>query len=105
VATTPPAPKLPVIYTQEDKNVQPPETVRQDMPVYPGRVPFDRSGILEIIIDVTGAVESATMLQSVEPLYNRLLLAAAKEWLYRPARLEGAPVKYRKRIQVALSRQ
>jgi hypothetical protein len=103
--TTPSAPKVALVYTQDDKNVQPPETVRQVMPVYPGRVPFDRDGILEIIIDASGTVESATMLQSVEPLYNRLLLTAAKEWLYRPARLEGAPVKYRKRIQVSLTRQ
>lgn len=103
--TTPPAPKVPLVYTQDDKNVQPPETVKQDMPVYPGRVPFDRAGILEIIIDASGTVESATMLQSVEPLYNRLLVTAAKDWLYRPARLDGAPVKYRKRIQVSLTRQ
>jgi hypothetical protein len=31
------------------------------------------------------------------------VLAAAKTWLYRPARLDSAPVKYRKRIQIALS--
>ena len=44
------------------------------------------------------------MLEGVEALYNRLLLAAAKTWMYRPARLDGAPVKYRKRIQITLSR-
>jgi hypothetical protein len=44
------------------------------------------------------------MLEGGEALYNRLLLAAAKTWTYRPARLEGVPVKYRKRIQVTLSR-
>ena len=43
------------------------------------------------------------MLEGVEPLYNRLLLAAAKKWIYRPARLDGAPVKYRKRIQITLT--
>jgi hypothetical protein len=94
----------PIIYSQDDKNVLPPETVRQDIPPYPGRVLFDRSGIIEVLIDTSGAVESATMLEETEPLYNRLLLAAAKNWMYRPARLDGAPVKYRKRIQVALTR-
>jgi hypothetical protein len=44
------------------------------------------------------------MLEGVEALYNRLLLAAAKNWTYRPARLEGVPVKYRKRIQITLTR-
>ena len=98
------AAREPVIYTQDDKNVIPPETVRQDLPQFPGRVTFDRTGVLEILIDTSGAVESATMLEGVEALYNRLLLTAAKNWRYRPARLDGNPVKYRKRIQVTLNR-
>jgi tetratricopeptide (TPR) repeat protein len=98
------APRQPIVYSQEDKNVMPPVMVRQDIPLFPGRVTFDRAGVLEVVIDINGAVESATMLEGVEALYNRLLLAAAKNWMYQPARLDGAPVKYRKRIQVTLSR-
>jgi hypothetical protein len=97
--------RLPIIYTQDDQNVQAPVTVKQDIPQYPGRVVFDRSGVIEVVIDTTGAVESATMLESMDPLYNRLLLTAARTWVYQPARLDGAPVKYRKRIQVSLTRQ
>ena len=98
------APRQPVIYSQDDKNVMPPVVVRQDIPQFPGRVTFDRAGVLEVVIDINGAVESATMLEGVEALYNRLLLNAAKNWMYQPARLDGAPVKYRKRIQITLSR-
>lgn len=110
VAAAPPPPAVttprePVIYSVDDKNVLPPEKVRQDMPQYPGRVAFDRAGVIEVLIDANGAVEAATMVLSVEPLYNRLLLAAARNWVYQPARLDGKPVKYRKRIQVALTRQ
>jgi hypothetical protein len=94
----------PIIYTQDDKNVQPPVVVRQDLPSFPGRVTFDREGVLEVVIDADGAVESASMLETVEPLYNRLLLAATKNWTYRPARLDSEPVKYRKRIQISLTR-
>ena len=98
-------PREPIIFTSEDKNVLPPETVRQDIPAYPGRVIFDRAGVLEVIIDADGTVESATMLEGMDPLYNRILLAAARNWVYRPARLDGTtPVKYRKRIQVSLTR-
>jgi hypothetical protein len=108
VTPPPPAPvavpRAPVVYTTEDKTVLPPETVRQELPQYPGRVTFDRSGVIEVVIDADGTVESATMLEGVEALYNRLLLAAAKNWTYRPARLEGVPVKYRKRIQITLTR-
>ena len=99
-----PPPREPAIYSQEDGNVVPPEVVRQDFPQYPGRVTFDRAGVLEVVIDTMGAVESASMLEGVEALYNRLLLTAAKNWRYRPARLDGMPVKYRKRIQVTLNR-
>jgi len=98
------APRQPVIYSADDKNVMPPVMLRQDIPQYPGRVTFDRAGVLEVVIDINGAVESATMLEGVEALYNRLLLTAAKSWMYQPARLDGAPVKYRKRIQVTLTR-
>ena len=57
------------------------------------------------VIGTDGTVESATMLEEVDPLYNRVLLAAAKNWVYRPARLDNTtPVKYRKRIQVAVTR-
>ena len=84
---------------QEDKNVLPPVAVSQDMPAFTGKVPFDRIGVLEIVIDANGGVESAMMVQPSEPLYDRRLLAAAKTWVYRPARMDGAPVKYRRRIQ------
>ena len=107
VQTPPPAAAVtrePIIYTQDDKNVQPPVVVRQDLPQFPGRVTFDRAGVIEVVIDTKGTVETTTLLETVEPLYNRLLLAAAKQWVYQPARLDGTPVKYRKRIQVTLSR-
>lgn len=101
---TPMPPRAPIVYSQEDKNVSPAVAIRQDLPPFPGRVTFDRSGVVEVIIDPSGAVESAAVIEPVEPLYNRLLLAAAKTWTYRPARLDGAPVKYRKRIQITLSK-
>jgi len=102
----PASPREPIIYTADNKNVVPPETIRQDIPAYPGRVMFDRAGVIEVVIDTTGAVESASMLEAMDPLYNRVLMAAAKNWQYRPARLDGMnPVKYRKRIQVTLTRQ
>ena len=103
-AAIPPRAAVAVIYTQDDKNVLPPVPVRQDMPPFTGRSPFDRVGVIEVVIDPSGGVESASMVQPSEPLYDQRLLAAAKNWIYRPARLEGAPVKYRRRIQINLTR-
>ena len=106
-APPPPAampPRAAIIYTQDDKNVQPPVPVRQEMPPFTGRTPFDRVGVLEVVIDPSGGVESASMVQPSDPLYDQRLLAAAKSWTYRPARLDGAPVKYRRRIQINVPR-
>ena len=36
------------------------------------------------------------------PLYDPLLLSAAKGWKYRPATRDGQPVRFRKIIQVTL---
>ena len=91
------------IFTSDTRGVVEPVAVRQDMPPYPGRVTSDITGIVEVIIDETGKVESASMLQSIDPRYNRLVLSAAKTWIYKPARRDGAPVKYRKRIQIAVA--
>ena len=37
-----------------------------------------------------------------DPLYDRMLLAAAKGWKYRPAMKDGQPVRFLKIIQVTL---
>jgi TonB family protein len=91
------------IYMKDDPGVAEPVTVRQTMPGYPGRLNAPRNGIVEVVINETGSVESAAMLQPVDPEYDRLVLNAARTWAYQPARRDGAPVKFRKRIQIAIS--
>jgi len=94
--------RTPRIYSPSDTEVVPPVTVRQEVPQYPGRVLVGGSLMMDVIIDVDGSVESATMGGQPNPAYDRLLLQAAKTWQYRPATLNGRPVKYRKRIQLTL---
>jgi len=94
--------RTPRIYSPSDTEVVPPVTVRQEVPQYPGRVLVGSSLMMDVIIDVDGSVESATMGGQPNPAYDRLLLQAAKTWQYRPATLNGRPVKYRKRIQLTL---
>jgi hypothetical protein len=48
-------------------------------------------------------VESAELTGGFEPAYNRMVLAAVKSWAFQPARLDGAPVRFRKRIQIVVS--
>ena len=92
----------PKIYSVEDRNVVPPQAVRQQIPAYPGRVTMQKSGVLELVIDDHGNVESALMRVPVNPQYDRMTTAAAKTWQYQPARVDGTPVRFMKRINVTL---
>jgi protein TonB len=77
-------------------------TIRQSVPPYPGRVLLGGQLVMDIVIDIDGAVESATMASPPNPAYDKLVLQAAKTWQYQPATVNGRPVKYRKRIQLSL---
>ncbi len=59
------------------------------------------SGILEITIDESGAVVDAMMREPVNPIFDSLVLDAAKTWQYRPATKSGRSVRYIKRISVS----
>lgn len=102
----PPAPVAPRIYSGDDTGVTPPVTIRQTMPLVPTSImPQVRSsGILEVLIDEQGRVESAIVRVSIHPLYDSMLLSSAADWRYHPARVNGQPVKFRKRISVAVAK-
>lgn len=104
-AAPPPAPTRDYrrLYTINDTDAIAPVTVKQNMPRFPGPMLTSATGVLEIVVDVTGAVESVRMLEPVHPQYDPLVLAAAKKWQFQPARIDGIPVKYAKRVQIALA--
>lgn len=101
----PPVVNLPPrIYTGEEPNVVLPVAIRQEMPKFPGLVrPGGRKGVVEIIINAQGGVESGRMAVPIDPSYDTLLLAAAAKWTYRPATAHGQPVKFLRRIQVNIA--
>jgi hypothetical protein len=90
------------IYSADDVNVVPPLALRQVFPPFPARMVPPGQGVVEVVVDETGIVETASLRQPVNPQYDAIVLGAAKTWLYRPATLDGVPVKYRKMIQVVL---
>jgi hypothetical protein len=91
----PPAPRDTAhIYGPDDVDVLPPEAVRQSFAAM-ADVFSPRPGAVEIVIDETGAVIAAITKVSVNALYDRLAVATAKTWRYRPAVREHIAVKYR----------
>lgn len=100
-----PAPPSDVIYTSADADVAPPIAHTQRIPPWipaRGDAQQDFHGTLELLIDEKGAVMSATMRASVHPAYNQLLMRAARDWKFMPARRQGVPVRYLKIVDVRL---
>lgn len=99
----PPAP-LPIarrFYTAEDANVTPPVIINQEMPAWPSYLQFvNAKGMLEVLIDEKGEVETATLRVRIHPVFDTLVLDRTKGWRYRPATLAAQPVKYLKRIEI-----
>jgi TonB family protein len=111
-AAVPPPPSVPQadpnrIYTMADKNVTAPVVVRQHMPQLTPAMKLQARarGVVEIVIDEQGRVTNVTVRESVHPSFDSELLMAGREWRYQPATLGGKPVRYRKMIQINVTRQ
>ena len=93
-------------YGADDKDVVAPMIVRQDIPALPQTViaMARQRGLLEVVVDEQGRVAGMAVRGSIHPTYDNLLLAAARDWKYKPAMLNGQPVKYRKLIQVTVKK-
>ena len=95
-------PQAPRTYSANDPGIMAPVTIRQKVPAYRGKVLEAANGIIEVVIDTTGAVETARMRVPLNAQYDKMVLAAAKAWQYQPATMQGAPVKFRKMVQITL---
>jgi hypothetical protein len=102
----PAAPEPGRIYVLDEGGVTAPLVIRQDIPQVPAPLMAMAKprGLLEVVIDELGRVVSMTMRGSIHPTYDSLILAAARDWKYQPATMNGQPVKFRKLIQIAVRR-
>jgi TonB family protein len=85
--------------------IRPPMAIKQAVPPVPpdlSRFGQLRSGEIEVLIDETGKVQTAKVIASIHPVYDAMVMAAAKTWRYDPATADGVPVKYRKRIKITI---
>jgi tetratricopeptide (TPR) repeat protein len=94
------------IYTVDDRDVTAPQAVRQDVPRIPPNLALQahERGVLEVVIDERGRVITMNIRMSVHPMYDTLLMTSARDWRYQPATLNGKPVKYRKLIQINVTK-
>lgn len=94
------------IFGADDFGISIPISLRQTVPNVPAGITgqIKDHGRVEVVIDEQGRVTFAAIRQPMHPLYDQLLLAAARDWKYRPALMNGVPVKYRKTILISVSR-
>jgi tetratricopeptide (TPR) repeat protein len=88
---------------------KPPVAIRQVLPEW---VPPDAvaaanefSGAIKVVIGVDGRVKSASMVRPTHPLYDAMLLQAARNWVYRPATKQEQPVEAEKIIEIQLRKR
>jgi len=120
VSTPSPAPPSPVVAAAQASAVDapgepagdpslgftPPVVVSQPIPQWIPPNTIDRltafRGLIEVAIDENGRVTSATVQQSVHPLYDQKLLAMARTWKYKPATRNGIPTASIKVVEIRL---
>ena len=93
------------IYSVDDREVTGPVAIQQRVPKYPAAVTRPLVGVVEFVVDESGAVQTPRMQMAIDPSFDSMLISAAKKWTYQPATLDGKPVKYRKLIQLNVSVQ
>ena len=104
---TPPAPVEPRVYGSDDAGVVPPVTIRQEVPNVPTAIAgmTRERGLLDLTIDELGRVVAMALRMPIHPMYDKLLMNAVRDWKYRPATVNGVPVRFRKVVQISLPRK
>jgi hypothetical protein len=107
-AAPPPAPVAPArpvrtMYSGDDPGIIGPVAIQQKVPKYPVAVLKPTTGMIELVIDENGAVQSEMMRIPIDPAFDKLVLSAAMKWQYKPALMDGMPVKFLKRLTITVS--
>jgi TonB family protein len=79
-----------------------PVVIRQILPPYPRKPLFVAQGVVEVVINENGEVDSAVIRQSIDPAYDKIAVEASHNRRYKPATRNGVPVKFRKLVQVKI---
>ena len=88
------------IYTAASRSVVPPEVISQWLPpfTYPLKEPLH--GVVAVLIGEDGRVVNAEMRVPTNTPYDALAVAAARKWRFRPAAVNGTPVRFEKSVNV-----
>jgi hypothetical protein len=88
------------VYSSADEGVTEPVALRLYLPAPAPETPPSRLGVLMLVVNGEGAVESVRLQSPSNRYHDRFWVSAAKTWRFKPALKDGQPVKYLKRIVI-----
>ena len=93
------------VATSQDayKSVTPATLIHPQLPS--GPQPGPTTGLFDLTVDESGNVVTVRLLSPTGRYEDRWLVSAAKAWRFRPALLDGHPVKYRLLVPINLPGQ
>jgi hypothetical protein len=97
----------PAVYGPGSPEVSAPVALYQEFPIVPRALAnvmsgSEKKGIVEVLIDEKGDVEHVTVRESINSMYDSLIVTAARRWKYQPALKSGTPVKFLKSIGITM---
>ena len=85
---------MPRVYSRQDAGVEPPVFVYPQMPSEPKADSPTSDSHIEVMVDEQGRVVQVRLRSTDASLNDRMIVAAAKAWQFRPALKDGQPVPY-----------
>lgn len=90
------------LFSQSDNDVTPATLMRPQLPSRMTDVGTSAdASTLDLTIDETGRVERVILESLHSQVNEKMLVSAAKAWLFQPALRDGRPVRYRLRVQIS----
>ena len=94
---------IPRVYSAVDEGVSPPVVLEQRMPPMSNEMQLitrasKSRGMIDIVIDETGRVIDTSVRESMNAAFDGMIVRESRKWKYRPAMVDGAPVRYVKTL-------
>jgi hypothetical protein len=88
------------IFSNNDNDVEPAVLVRPQLPSATHHATRDKISVFDLVIDEGGRVEQVRLISPGNRFNDRMLVSAAKAWLFQPALYRGEPVRYRVTLRI-----
>jgi hypothetical protein len=82
------------LYSLQDEDVEPPVFLRPQLPAEFKPDSEESASYIEVTVDERGQVAHVKLRSMDASLNDRMIVAAAKAWQFRPAIKDGRPVPY-----------